>query len=80
MLCGKGALITAPVIAREGVCFRIGTHFQLGAHTLRELLSVSLEEFSCRLEGFEVLLVTDLSVSYGHEVSHDFHQACIIAI
>lgn len=56
------------------------THLQLGVDGLRQLLSVRLEEFSGGLKRFEVLLVADLSVPYGHEVSHDVHEACIVTI
>lgn len=58
----------------------IGAHFELCVDCLRQLLSVGLEEFSSRLERFEVLFIADLSVSYGHEVPHDVHKACIITI
>lgn len=56
------------------------THLELCVDALRQLLAIGFEEFGGRLEGFEVLLVADLSVSYGHEVSHDVHEACIITI
>lgn len=58
----------------------IGTDFQLRVDALRQLLPVGLEELGGRHEGFEVLVVADLPVSYGHEVSHDVHEACIVAI
>lgn len=56
------------------------THLQLCVDSLGQLLSVRLEEFSGGLERFEVLLVADLSVPYGHQVSHDVHEARIVAI
>ncbi len=56
------------------------THFELCVDALWQLLPVGLQEFSSRFKRFEVLFVADLSVSYGHEVPHDVHKACIVAI
>lgn len=58
----------------------MGTHFELRVDALWQLLSVGLEELRSGFERFEVLIVADLPVSDGHEVSHDVHQACIVAI
>lgn len=58
----------------------VGTHLQLCVDALGQLLSIGFQEFGGGLEGLEVLLAVDLPVSYGHEVSHDVYQACIITI
>lgn len=60
--------------------FYTDTHFKLCVDALRQLLSVGLEELSSRLEWFEVFFVADLSVTYGHEVSHYGHETCIVTI
>lgn len=56
------------------------THFKLCVDALRQLLAIGLEELSSRLEWLEVFLIAYLSVTYGHEVSHYGHKACIITI
>lgn len=56
------------------------THFKLRVDAVGQLLSVGLEELGGGLERLEVFVVADLSVTYGHEVSHDAHKACIITI
>lgn len=64
----------------RSACLCAVTCLELCVDALWKLLFIGFEELSSRLERFKVLLVTYLSISYGHEVSHYAHQTCVVPI